>query len=52
MVRKPFFFSSSFISRTSLADNRIAQYETNYRIPKRELLDKMAEALRADRQNF
>lgn len=34
------------------ADNRIAQYETNYRVPKRELLDKMAEALRADRQNF
>ena len=28
------------------ADNRIAQYETNYRVPKRELLDKMAEALR------
>ena len=26
------------------ADNRIAQYETNYRVPKRELLDKMAEA--------
>ena len=34
------------------ADNRIAQYETNYRVPKRELLDKMAEALRVDRQNF
>ena len=32
------------------ADNRIAQYETNYRVPKRELLDKMAEALRVDRQ--
>ena len=30
------------------ADNRIAQYETNYRVPKRELLDKMAEALRVD----
>ena len=28
------------------ADNRIAQYETNYRVPKRELLDKMAEAAR------
>ena len=28
------------------ADNRIAQYETNYRVPKRELLDKMAEAPR------
>ena len=34
------------------ADNRIAQYETNYRVPKRELLDKIAEALRVDRQNF
>ena len=33
------------------ADNRIAQYET-YRVPKRELLDKIAEALRVDRQNF
>ena len=27
------------------ADNRIAQYETDYRIPKRDLQDKMAEAL-------
>ena len=34
------------------ADNRIAQYETNYRVPKRELLDKIAEALRVDHQNF
>ena len=34
------------------ADNRIIQYETNYRVPKRELLDKMAEALWVDRQNF
>jgi transcriptional regulator with XRE-family HTH domain len=34
------------------ADNRIAQYETNYRVPKRELLDKIAQALRVDRQNF
>ena len=34
------------------ADNRIAQYETNYRVPKWELLDKIAEALRVDRQNF
>ena len=34
------------------ADNRIAQYETNYRVPKRELLDKIAVALRVDRQNF
>ena len=31
------------------ADNRIAQYETNYRVPKRELLDKIAQALRVDR---
>ena len=34
------------------ADNRIAQYEMNYRIPKRELLGKIAEVLRADRQKF
>ena len=34
------------------ADNRIAQYETNYRVPKRELLDKIAQALRVDCQNF
>lgn len=34
------------------ADNRIAQYETNYRVPKKELLDKIAEVLRVDRQNF
>ena len=34
------------------ADNRIAQYETNYRVPKRDLLDKIAVALRVDRQNF
>lgn len=34
------------------SDNRIAQYETNYRVPKRELLDKIAVALRVDRQNF
>ena len=30
------------------ADNRIAQYETNYRVPKRELLDKIAQALRVE----
>ena len=34
------------------ADNRIAQYETNYRVPKRELLDKIAQALRVDRQSY
>jgi len=34
------------------ADNRIAQYETNYRVPKRDLLDKIAEALHVDCQNF
>ena len=34
------------------ADNRIAQYETNYRVPKRELLDKIAQALRVECQNF
>lgn len=34
------------------ADNRIAQYETNYRVPRRDLLDKIAQALRVERQNF
>lgn len=34
------------------ADNRIAQYKTNYRVPKTKLLDKIAEALNVDRQNF
>ena len=34
------------------ADNRIAQYETNYRVPKKELLDKFAKVLRVNRQNF
>ena len=34
------------------ADNRIAQYETNYRIPKEELLKKMAEVLRVSPYNF
>ena len=34
------------------ADNRIAQYETNYRVPKNDLLKKMAEALHVDPQNF
>ena len=34
------------------ADNRIAQYETNYRVPKKDLLDKIAKALCVDRQNF
>ena len=34
------------------ADNRIAQYETNYRVPKKDLLNKIAEVLRVDRQNF
>lgn len=34
------------------ADNRIAQYETNYRVPKQELLDKIAKALQVDHQNF
>ena len=30
------------------ADNRIAQYGANYRAPKRELLDKITEALQVD----
>lgn len=34
------------------ADNRIAQYETNYRIPKRELLTQMAVVLRINPLNF
>ena len=34
------------------ADNRVAQYETNYRVPKKDLLNKIAEVLRVDRQNF
>lgn len=34
------------------ADNRIAQYETNYRIPKKALLTQIAEALKVNRQNF
>src|SRR5699024_5531963 len=34
------------------ADNRIAQYETNYRVPKKELLDKMAEVLHVNPYNF
>lgn len=34
------------------ADNRIAQYETDYRVPKKELLDKIALALHVHRLNF
>ena len=34
------------------ADNRVAQYETNYRVPKKDLLNKIAKVLRVDRQNF
>lgn len=34
------------------ADNRIAQYETNYRVPKKDMLDKFAEVLHVNRQNF
>ena len=34
------------------ADNRVAQYETNYRVPKKDMLNKIAEVLRVDRQNF
>lgn len=34
------------------ADNRIAQYETNYRVPKAELLDGIAGALNVNPQNF
>lgn len=34
------------------AYNRIVQYETNYRVPKKELLDKIAKVLRVNCQNF
>ena len=34
------------------ADNRIAQYEINYRAPKKELLDQMSKALHVNPQNF
>ena len=33
-------------------DNRIAQYETNYRVPKAELLDGIAGALNVNPQKF
>ena len=34
------------------ADNRIAQYETDYRVPRKEILDKIAFALHANCLNF
>lgn len=34
------------------ADNRIAQYETNYRVPKKELLKQIAAALNVNVYNF
>jgi Predicted transcriptional regulators len=34
------------------ADNRIAQYETNYRVPKKYMLQKMAEVLNVNPANF
>ena len=34
------------------ADNRVTQYENGYRIPKSELLEKIAEVLRSNPQNF
>ena len=34
------------------AANRIAQYETNYRVPKRDMLDNMANILNANYLNF
>ena len=34
------------------ADNRIAQYETDYRVPRKEMLDKIAFALKVNRLNF
>ena len=35
-----------------LTENRIAQYETNYRTPKKELLNQIAEALHVNSLNF
>ena len=35
-----------------LTENRIAQYETNYRSPKKELLNQIAEALHVNSLNF
>ena len=35
-----------------LTENRIAQYETNYRTPKKELLNQIAEALHVNFLNF
>ena len=34
------------------ADNRIAQYETNYRVPKKDLLKKIAKVLNVNPNNF
>lgn len=34
------------------AANRIAQYETNYRVPKKDMLDNMAKALKVNYINF
>lgn len=34
------------------ADNRIAQYETNYRVPKKDILLKIAEVLDVNPMNF
>lgn len=34
------------------ADNRIAQYEMNYRIPKKDTMNKLAEALHVQQANF
>ncbi|MGL6200390.1 MAG: helix-turn-helix domain-containing protein [Lachnospiraceae bacterium] len=34
------------------ADNRIAQYETNYRVPKKDMLVQIAEALSVNVMNF
>ncbi|MFI3254474.1 MAG: helix-turn-helix transcriptional regulator [Eubacteriales bacterium] len=36
----------------STADNRIAQYETNYRVPKKDALLKIAEILNVNSENF
>ena len=34
------------------ADNRMAQYETNYRVPKKDMLEDISEALDVNSLNF
>lgn len=50
MKQRDLGLSVGFSEQT--ADNRIAQYETNYRVPKRDILLKMAETLNVNPLNF